>query len=139
MEENELQQVLDNILEDKTTNLKPENLKQGVTCLGIEGSLDSEGVTQLSIHKEDILETPEGVTYPFTLNSDGTATFDGTNKYFRVENYNFGQGVDDNYYPAIIFSDTKDGNAGPNVYTPYVSTPDCLMTDGELECVTYVG
>ena len=41
--------------------------------------------------------------------------------------------------PAIIFSDTKDGNAGPNVYTPYVSTPDCLMTDGELECVTYVG
>ena len=75
----------------------------------------------------------------FTLNSDGTAIFDGTNKYFRVENYNFGQGVDDNYYPAIIFSDTKDGNAGPNVYTPYVSTPDCLMTDGELECVTYVG
>ena len=75
----------------------------------------------------------------FTLNSDGTATFDGTNKYFRVENYNFGQGVDDNYYPAITFSHTKDGNAGPNVYTPYVSTPDCLMTDGELECVTYVG
>ena len=78
MEENELQQVLDNILEDKTTNLKPENLKQGVTCLGIEGSLDSEGVTQLSIHKEDILETPEGVTYPFTLNSDGY--YESTNK-----------------------------------------------------------
>ena len=40
MEENELQQVLDNILEDKTTNLKPENLKVGVTCLGIEGTLE---------------------------------------------------------------------------------------------------
>ena len=37
--ENELQQVLDNILEDKTTNLKPENLKLGITCLGIEGTL----------------------------------------------------------------------------------------------------
>lgn len=41
MEENELQQVLDNILEDKTTNLKPENLKAGITCLGIEGTMDS--------------------------------------------------------------------------------------------------
>lgn len=40
MEENELQQVLDNILDDKTTNLKPENLKAGVTCLGIEGTLE---------------------------------------------------------------------------------------------------
>lgn len=75
----------------------------------------------------------------FTLNSDGTAIFDGIQKYFRVENYNFGQGIEDNFYPAIVFSDTKDGNAGPNVYTPYVSTPDCLMTDGELECVNYIG
>lgn len=41
MEENELQQVLDDILEDKTTNLKPENLKLGITCLGIEGELDA--------------------------------------------------------------------------------------------------
>lgn len=40
MEENELQQVLDNILDDKTTNLKPENLRQGITCLGIEGTIE---------------------------------------------------------------------------------------------------
>lgn len=39
MEENELQQVLDNILQDKTTNLKPENLKVGITCLGVTGIL----------------------------------------------------------------------------------------------------
>lgn len=36
---NELQQTLDNILEDKNTNLKPENLKSGVTCLGVTGTL----------------------------------------------------------------------------------------------------
>lgn len=75
----------------------------------------------------------------FTLNSDGTAIFDGTKKYFRVENYNFGQGVEDVLHPAIVFSDTEGGSPGPNVYTPYVSTPDCLMTDGEIECVNYIG
>lgn len=36
---NELQTTLDNILEDKNTNLKPENLKSGVTCLGVTGTL----------------------------------------------------------------------------------------------------
>lgn len=75
----------------------------------------------------------------FTLNSDGTAIFDGVQKYFRVENYNFGQGVEDVLYPAIVFSDTEGGNPGPNVYTPYVSSSDCLMTDGEIECVNYIG
>lgn len=37
--DNELQQNLDAILLDKNTNLKPENLKSGVTCLGVEGTL----------------------------------------------------------------------------------------------------
>lgn len=39
MASNELQVTLDSILQDKNTNLKPENLKQGVSCLGIEGTL----------------------------------------------------------------------------------------------------
>lgn len=37
--ENELQTNLDEILLDKETNLLPENLKEGVTVLGVEGSL----------------------------------------------------------------------------------------------------
>lgn len=36
---NELQTNLDKILEDKNTNLLPENLKAGVTCLGVEGTM----------------------------------------------------------------------------------------------------
>ena len=39
----ELQNTLNDILNDKNTNLKPENLRQGVTCLGVEGTLE-EGI-----------------------------------------------------------------------------------------------
>ena len=35
---NELQEVLDTISRDKETNLLPENLKTGVTCLGVTGT-----------------------------------------------------------------------------------------------------
>lgn len=37
---NELQTKLDTILEDKNTNLLPENLKAGVTCLGVNGNFN---------------------------------------------------------------------------------------------------
>ena len=39
---NQLQENLDAILLDKNTNLLPENLKAGVTCLGVEGTLEGE-------------------------------------------------------------------------------------------------
>ena len=38
---NQLQENLDAILLDKNTNLKPENLKQGITCLGVIGTLET--------------------------------------------------------------------------------------------------
>ena len=38
---NQLQENLDAILLDKNTNLKPENLKEGVTCLGVDGIMQS--------------------------------------------------------------------------------------------------
>lgn len=41
---NELQTKLDAILEDKNTNLLPENLKKNVTCLGITGTLENSGI-----------------------------------------------------------------------------------------------
>jgi surface protein len=37
---NQLQQNLNAILEDKISNLLPENLKAGVTCLGVTGNLE---------------------------------------------------------------------------------------------------
>lgn len=39
---NQLQTNLDAILQDKNTNLKPENLKAGITCLGVKGTLEGE-------------------------------------------------------------------------------------------------
>ena len=36
---------LQEILADKNTNLKPENLKQGITCLGVEGTMDAGAMT----------------------------------------------------------------------------------------------
>lgn len=38
---NQLQVNLDAILDDKNTNLLPENLKAGVTCLGVTGALET--------------------------------------------------------------------------------------------------
>ena len=57
MASNELQTTLDEILQDKNTNLKPENLKQGVSCLGVEGTL-SKGTdtSDATATVNDILE-----------------------------------------------------------------------------------
>ena len=38
---NELQTKLDEILLDKNTNLLPEHLEAGVTCLGVEGTMEA--------------------------------------------------------------------------------------------------
>lgn len=40
MATNELQNVLESIRADKNSHLKPKNLKKGVSCLGIVGTLD---------------------------------------------------------------------------------------------------
>lgn len=52
----ELLTVLNNILTDKNTNLKPGNLKKGVTCLGVTGTLEtsttSGGIKQFSTVEE---------------------------------------------------------------------------------------
>lgn len=60
--ENELQTTLNNILNDKNTNLKPENLKAGITCLGIEGTME-QGIDTSSnnpITADDVVQGKEG-------------------------------------------------------------------------------
>ena len=44
---NQLQTNLDAILQDKNTNLLPENLKAGVTCLGVTGTLEPSSDNEL--------------------------------------------------------------------------------------------
>ena len=46
---NDLQTKLDAILLDKNTNLLPENLKKGVTLLGVEGNLEAGGSAEVPV------------------------------------------------------------------------------------------
>lgn len=64
----EINQKLNNIKTDKDTNLLPENLKKGITFLGVNGNLQSK--TEIKLENVDPLETPYGVEYPFTLEDD---------------------------------------------------------------------
>ena len=72
----ELQNNLNAILLDKNTNLLPQNLKDGITCLGVEGTLTSEsGQVKLFQTKEEMEQyttTQEGdlaLVYQSTLNN----------------------------------------------------------------------
>lgn len=51
----ELQTVLNNILIDKNTNLKPENLKKGATCLGVTGTLEPSENLQEQLDAQDTI------------------------------------------------------------------------------------
>lgn len=60
---NELQTKLDAILLDKNTNLLPENLKAGITCLGVNGTLRHWVPPEIKI--VDLSEYMTG--YPYTV------------------------------------------------------------------------
>ena len=72
---NELQTTLNEILADKQTNLKPENLKKGVTLLGVEGNLESGGSTEVPVK---LFETQE------EMQADVTAQEGDLAAYIRV-------------------------------------------------------
>lgn len=76
----------------------------------------------------------------FILNEDKTAIYNGESYYFHVGDVDFAQGPGyGNLYvhPAIIISKTPDGDGF--TYTPYGTSDECLMTDGDMQCVNYVG
>ena len=56
---------LQEILQDKNTNLKPENLKKGVTCLGVEGTLEG------GIDTSDATATAEDISLNKTAYANG--------------------------------------------------------------------
>ena len=102
---NQLQENLDAILLDKNTNLKPENLKQGVTCLGVEGTMN-EG-----IDTSDATATPRDIAMNKTAYiSSGKVTgtgFLGKNIYGALD------------YTSKTYTIKKIANPG---YSPYPET-----------------
>lgn len=119
--ENELQQVLDNILDDKTTNLKPENLKAGITCLGIEGTMDSGAMSNADYQTclqlaDDIMGNPaptEGHIYGVKrLRSSTTTSWERTDE---------GKG--------LIANATKDGTEVQNDFDNLSPWKDIISFD----------
>lgn len=63
--ENQLQKILDDILEDKNTNLTPNNIKKGVTVLGVTGNLSS------GLDTSDATATADDILAPKTAYTAG--------------------------------------------------------------------
>lgn len=105
---NELQNILDEIQLDKNTNLLPENLKQNVTCLGVNGTLK----TPIPIFEiTDITEVNTGYTRYSDQASNGQLSYVGN--YFCYTKY---ASSTDNYV-TYVGRINSDGTC--NVYYTY--------------------
>jgi surface protein len=108
----DLQIALDNILTDKIVNLKPENLKEGVSCLGVKGSLKILDTSDATAQQSDIFQgktayvNGEKITGTFVQNlgtkkitENGTynASDDDLNGYSSVEVETSGVDINDYY------------------------------------------
>ena len=93
----ELQTVLNNILTDKNTNLKPENLKKGVTCLGVTGTYEGSG---------------------------GGSTVEGVKQFSTVEEMNSSTGNTEGDL-AIVYRNTL-ANMTADTETQYITFPDTV-------------
>lgn len=74
---NQLQENLNAILEDKNSNLLPENLKAGITCLGVTGNL-SVGVLSEEEYNSLLLLTNDILTNP-NVDDDNDIPVDDNN------------------------------------------------------------
>lgn len=130
---NELQENLDAILLDKNTNLKPENLKEGVTCLGIEGTMNS------GIDTSDANATANDIAINKTAYVNGQKItgilplFPNT-RTFTVSNAGVTNNTEDNTLDLTTINTTKqilDSNVSMNFNADYsdVATAIGLTAD----------
>ena len=143
----DLQKVLDNILNDKGVNLTPENLKQGITCLGILGDLEEK--IKVFASEEDLFNSSDNqindlaavLTQEFT---------DSPRELFNVVNFPYVNGLWENpYYEGfyskwlitngeveigyIILTETTteiDINYGKHFHVEYTKTSSSSREDG---------
>lgn len=129
---NELQTNLDNILADKNTNLLPENLRAGITCLGVEGTM-KEGVntSDADITPEDIRngKIAYGKDGKVVGNVQTTAGFAGkdideiitlTGAYGSKQSVSYEQGFDER--PGYV------GISELQETAPHMILPGCITT-----------
>lgn len=135
----DLQIALDNILTDKIVNLKPENLKEGVSCLGVQGSLKILDTSDATAQQSDIFQgktayvNGEKITGTFVQNlgtkkitENGTynASDDDLNGYSSVEVETSGVDINDywltssNYLSIISYIKT----------IPFINVPNNMAS-----------
>ena len=134
---------LQEILQDKNTNLLPENLKAGVTCLGVEGT------AQTGIDTSDADATPEDITINKTAYVNGqkitgTLPLFPNTRTFTVDN----AGVTDNTENSTLelttintLKQTLDSNLNMKFSAPYsdIVTAIGLTTDKLVQGNTILG
>lgn len=115
---NKLQTMLDKILEDKSINLTPNNLREGTICLGIEGKL------QERIDESDATATADDILMDKTAYINGekvTGTIPTTpliyGTKFREVGHNANQ-IYFSFYPAKAY---YDGTKMTSFYIPLQS------------------
>ena len=86
---NELQQVLNNIEQDKNTNLLPGNLRDNVTCLGVEGTAEVPipiyATTDYSIKELSLLHYGNNTNYIHHINNFYiTVSYDSPSRYDKI-------------------------------------------------------
>ena len=119
--ENELQTNLDEILLDKETNLLPENLKEGVTVLGVEGSLKVTGLDS----NIKLFETIED------MNNDPNPKEDDLAVVYREEMQPFKEDTETQFitFPEQVILDEPFTN---NVNGMIISVDPSVMFDGQV-------
>ena len=119
--ENELQTNLDEILLDKETNLLPENLKEGVTVLGVEGSLKVTG----SDSNIKLFETIED------MNNDPNPKEDDLAVVYREETQPFKEDTETQFitFPEQVVLDEPFTS---NVYGMLRAVDESVMFDGQV-------
>ena len=138
-----LEDKLNLILEDKNTNLLPENLKQGVTCLGVEGTM------QAGIDTSDANATANDITINKTayVNGEkitGTLPLFPNSRTFIVSNAGVANNTEDSTLDLTTINTTKqilDSNVSMNFNADYsdVATAIGLTADKIVSGNTILG
>lgn len=117
----ELQNNLDAILLDKNTNLLPQNLKDGVTVLGVEGSLKVTG----SDNNIKLFETVED------MNNDPNPKEDDLAVVYRKEFKPFKEDTETQFitFPEQVILDEPFTD---NVYGMIEAVDSSVMFDGQV-------
>lgn len=140
---NQLQENLDAILLDKNTNLKPENLKEGVTCLGVDGTMQS------GIDTSDANATADDILMNKTayINGEkitGTLPLFPNSRTFVVDNAGVTDNTEDSTLDLTTINVTKqvlDNNVNMKFSAPYsdITTAIGLTADKLTQGNTILG